>query len=75
MKIFCFESWAYIYHSTQNSMLIPNMCMVFGFILFQRDFWVKNHVFVTFFMFILVIWPNQAGYGKNDSGFRISVKN
>ena len=40
-----------------------------------KDFWVKNHVFGTFFRFILVFWPNQAGYGKNDMRFGISVIN
>ena len=75
MKIFCFDCSVYIYHLMQNSMLILNMCMVLRFILFLRDFWVKNHVFGTVFWVLKVLWANQAGYGENDSSFRISVKN
>jgi len=74
-KIFCFECWLYIYHSTQNSMLILNMCMVLRFILFKRDFWVKNPAFGTFFRVLMFFWTNQAGYGKNESRFRFNVKN
>ena len=49
MKIFCFQCSIFIYHSRLNSMLILNMCMVLRFILFYRDYWVKNNVLGVFY--------------------------
>jgi len=49
--------------------------MVLGIIEFLWEEWVKNGVFWTFFRVFMFFWPNQAGYGKNDMRFGISIKN